>query len=145
MTNDPARILLIEDNSSDIYLFREALHVAGLIFELTVIEDGEAAMAFVYGKGEYTDHPVPDIAIIDLNLPRIDGIQVLEAIRAAERFVDMPVVVATSSEMPSDRLKAEQLQVARYFTKSAHLAEFLQIGVAIKEILLGEPGSATSK
>ena len=50
MTNEPARILLIEDNSADIYLFREALHVAGLIFELTIIEDGETAMAFVYGK-----------------------------------------------------------------------------------------------
>jgi CheY-like chemotaxis protein len=93
-------------------------------------------MAFVRGDGEYAASPVPDIAIIDLNLPKHDGIQILEAIRAAERFADMPVVVTSSSAAPSARLKAEHLLVARYITKPPDLEEFLQIGSAVKEILL---------
>jgi len=136
MTDEPARILLIEDNAADIYLFRKALLNAGLIFELTVIEDGGRAMDFVCGGREYAGHPVPDIAIIDLNLPKNDGIQILEAIRAAERFAGMPVVVTSSSAAPSARLRAEHLLVARYITKPPDLDEFLQIGSAVKEILL---------
>ena len=136
MTDERARILLIEDNTADIYLFRKALANAGLVFELTVIEDGGRAMVFVLGHGEYAGHAVPDIAIIDLNVPKHDGIQILEAIRAAERFADMPVVVTSSSAAPSARLKAEHLLVARYVTKPPDLDEFLQIGAAVKDILL---------
>ena len=76
MTDELVRILLIEDNTADIYLFRKALANAGLVFELTVIEDGGRAMAFARGDGEYAASPVPDIAIIDLNLPKHDGIQI---------------------------------------------------------------------
>ena len=136
MTDAPTRILLIDDNAADIYLFRKALLHAELVFDLTVIEDGGRAMAFVRGDGEYTGRQVPDIAIIDLNLPKNDGIQILEAIRAAERFAGMPVVVTSSSAAPSARLRAEHLLVARYITKPPDLDEFLRIGSAVKGILL---------
>jgi CheY-like chemotaxis protein len=136
MTGDPVRILLVEDNEADVYLFRKALLSAGLNFELTVIEDGGAAMAFVRGDGHYADAPVPDLAVIDLSLPKNDGIQVLEAIRGTERFADIPVVITSSSGSPPARLKEEHLRVARYIVKPPELEDFLQIGTALKDILL---------
>jgi CheY-like chemotaxis protein len=133
---DPVRILLVEDNSADVYLFRKALTAAGLNFELTVIEDGGSGLAFVRGGGQYSASPVPDLAVIDLSLPKNDGIQILEALRASERFSDMPVVVASSSASPPARLKQDDLRVARYITKPPDLEAFLGIGLALKEILL---------
>ena len=133
---DPVRILLVEDNYADIYLFRKALVGAGLNFELTIIEDGGGAMAFVRGEGEYASSPVPDLAVIDLSLPKNDGIQVLEAIRSTERFANMLVLVTSSSAKPPASLKEAQLRVARYITKPPELEGFLQIGAVLKEILL---------
>lgn len=133
---DLARILLVEDNTADVYLFRKALTDAGLNFELTVIEDGGSGMAFVRGEGQYAGRPVPDLAVIDLSLPKNDGIQILEALRASERFSDVPVVVTSSSASPPARLKKEHLRVSRYITKPPDLEAFLEIGVALKQILL---------
>jgi two-component system, chemotaxis family, response regulator Rcp1 len=133
---EPVRILLVEDNSADVYLFRKALTAAGLNFELTVIEDGGSGLAFVRGEGQYSASLVPDLAVIDLSLPKNDGIQVLEAIRASKRFDDMPAVVASSSVSPPPRLDQEHLRVTRYITKPPDLESFMEIGVAIKDILL---------
>jgi len=133
---DPVRILLVEDNEADVYLFRKALTAADLNYELTVIEDGGRAMAFIQGEGEYTARPVPDLAIIDLSLPKNDGIQVVEAIRQAERFADVPIVLVSSSAKPPERVNLSDLRVARYITKPPDLEAFLQIGVALKDILL---------
>ena len=137
---EPVRILLVEDNTADVYLFRKALTAAGLNFELTVIEDGGSGMAFARGEGQYAGSPVPDLAVIDLSLPKNDGIQILEAFRAAKRFSDVPVVVTSSSTVPPARLKQEELQVARYITKPPDLEAFLEIGTALKRILLGSLG-----
>lgn len=140
MTDRPFRILLVEANEADVYLFRKALAEAGLNFELTVIGDGGQAVAFVRGEGEHSGRPVPDLAVLDLSLPKNDGIQVLEAIRADERFADMPVVVTSSSAKPPARLKEEHLRVARYITKPPELEGFLQIGAALRIILLDNEG-----
>jgi len=75
----------VEDNDADVYLFRKALEGAGVNFELTVIEDGAEALAFVEGEG-----PVPHLAVLDLNLRKRDGAQVLEVIRASRRFASTP-------------------------------------------------------
>jgi CheY-like chemotaxis protein len=136
MAADPVRILLVEDNEADVYLFRKALQSAGLDFELTVMEDGGAALAFVRGEGSHAGAPVPDLAVIDLSLPKNDGIQVLEAIRENARFAGMPVVIASSSAVAPDRLKENQWEVARYIVKPPDLEAFLQIGTVLKEILL---------
>jgi CheY-like chemotaxis protein len=136
MTGDAVRILLVEDNAADVYLFRKALQSAELNFELTVIEDGGGAMAFVRGEGNYAGAPVPDLAVIDLSLPKNDGVQVLEAIRVTERFDDMPVVITSSSASPPARLKEQHLRMARYIVKPPGLEEFLHIGTTLKEILL---------
>ena len=145
MRAEPARILLVEDNTADIYLFRKALLGAELNFELTVIEDGERATAFVRGEGEFAGMSVPDLIVVDLNLPKNDGIQVLEAIRAAKPFANVPVVVTSSSSSPPARLRQEHLQVARYIMKPPDLEEFLQIGLALKEILVQRPADRAGR
>jgi CheY-like chemotaxis protein len=137
--DEPVRILVVEDNTADVYLLRKALLGAGLNFELTVIEDGGRAIAFVGGEGEYAGSPVPDLVVLDLNLPKNDGIQVLEAIRATKRFSNVPVVVTSSSPSPPARLKDEHLQIVRYIMKPPDLEDFLQIGTALKGILLRSP------
>jgi CheY-like chemotaxis protein len=136
MGDDPVHILLVEDNAADVYLLRKALTSAGLNFDLTVIEDGAAALTFVRGEGKYAGVPAPDLAVLDLSLPKNDGLEVLEAIRATERFVNMPVVVTSSSPSPPARLKEPHLQPARYLVKPPDLENFLQIGKTLKEILL---------
>ena len=132
---DPVRILLVEDNSADVYLFRKALMGAGVTFELIIIPDGGQAMAFIRGEEHYADSPIPDLAILDISLQKKDGIQVLEALRAAERFAAMPVVLASSAAEPPARVNLEHLRVARYIPKPPDLESFLQIGVVVKEIL----------
>jgi CheY-like chemotaxis protein len=136
VTDRPVHILLVEDNDADVYLFRKALTGAGLNFELTVAEDGGHALAFVQGEGKYAGSPVPDLAVVDLSLPKNDGIQVVEAIRTAARFDDMPVIVTSTSATPPPRLKQDILKVERYIVKPAELEAFLQIGTAVKEILV---------
>ena len=142
MTAEQFRILLVEDNSGDVYLLRKALEGADLNFELTVIEDGGSALEFVGGQGKYSDREVPHLAVIDLSLPRNDGIQVLEAIRATERFAGMLVIVMSSSTRPPARLREESLKVARYITKPPDLEEFLRTGIVIKELLDSQGRSA---
>ena len=134
--DEMVRILLVEDNTADVYLFRKAFVAAELNFELTVIEDGGRAIASVRGEGEYAGSRVPDLVVLDLSLPKHDGIQVLEAIRATKRFANVPVVITSSSRSPPARLKDEHLQVVRYIMKPPDLEDFLQIGRALKEILL---------
>ena len=142
MRAEPFRILLVEDNSADVYLLQKALEGADLNFELTVIDDGGSALEFVRGYGKYSDRAVPHLAVIDLSLPKNDGIQVLEAIRATERFASMPVIVMSSSTRPPARLREEHLRVARYIPKPPDLEEFLRTGIVIKELLESEARSA---
>ncbi len=139
MGDEPARILLVENNTADVYLFRKALLGAELNFELTVIEDGGRAMAFVRGEGEYALSPVPDLAVLDLSLPMNDGIQIMEAMRATKRLASVPVVITSSSPSPPARLKDRHLQVVRYIMKPPDLEDFLQIGWALKGILRRGP------
>lgn len=142
--NDPVRILLVEDNAADVYLFRKALQNAGLNFELTVIENGGAALAFVRGEGQYEGRPVPDLAVLDLSLPKNDGMEVVEAIRKEKCFTNMLLVVTSSSPSPPARLKLERLRVARYIVKPPDLEEFLKIGGTLKEIVFQSPAGPTN-
>jgi len=136
MNDDPFRILLVEDNIADIYMYRKALLGAELNFQLTVIEDGGTAIAFVRREGEYAGSPLPDLVVLDLSLPKNDGVQVLEAMRATTRFANVPVVMTSSSPSPPARLEEEHLQVVRYIMKPPDLEDFLQIGRTLKGILL---------
>jgi len=134
MRSERAHILLVEDNAADIYLFRKALERAQLDCELTVVEDGGEALAFVQDEGNAARLP-PDLAVIDLNIPRHDGIQVLRAVRKNKLLANIPVILTSSS--PSLPLPAiiEQLNITRYIPKPLDLEAYLQIGTVVKELL----------
>jgi chemotaxis family two-component system response regulator Rcp1 len=132
-----SRILLVEDNEADVYLFRKALENADLQFELTVMRDGAEALAFVRREGKYSASKVPNLVLLDLNLPKDGGIQVLRAIREREAFSNVPVAIVSSSASPQDRHETDELGVDRYVTKPPNLEEFLKIGQISKELLYG--------
>jgi len=136
MSDTPAvRILLVEDNNADVYLFRKALQSADLHVELVVIEDGAEALAFVGEDDKYSRSPIPNLAVLDLNLPKNDGIQVLRAMRQNERFAHVPVVVTSSSPSLPLQAETEQLRVSRYIRKPPDLEEFLKIGEILKGVI----------
>jgi len=129
------RILVVEDNPADVMLLRWALETAELDFELTVIDDGGDALAFVQQRGEYADAVAPDLAILDLNLPRNDGLEILQAIRASQAFTDLTVAILSSSSSPRERAKIDAFRVGRYIAKPTDLNEFLKIGFIVKDLL----------
>ena len=130
------RLLLVEDNPADVYLLRQALKMAGLNFELKVIDHGGDALHFVHNCAKVTETDKFDLAILDLNLPGYGGLEVLTAIRQSEALADLRVVVLTSSAAPSERNQVEKLQISRFITKPPELADFLQIGNLLKEVLI---------
>lgn len=134
MSAEQYRILLVEDNAADTYLLRKALEKANVSCELTEIDDGEEALAFVRREGKYAEVSAPDLAVLDLNLPKHSGAEVLKAMRQSA-FSNTPVVIISSSPARSDRQKLEEFNVARYIIKPPDLEEFLQIGDVLKEIL----------
>jgi CheY-like chemotaxis protein len=136
VVDNVSRILVVEDNDADVYLFRKALETVDLRFELTVVQDGADALAFIRGEGRYSARSVPDLVVLDLNLPKDGGIQVLLAIRERETFSNVPVAVVSSSASPQDRDETGKLGVDRYIRKPSDLEEFLKIGQILKELLL---------
>ena len=125
------RILIIEDNPGDVLLFQVALNDAGVDCELSEISDGRAALDFVR-KGPPA---LPDLVILDLNLPKASGKEVLAEIRATPAFRPVPVVVWTSSNARVDRDQMEELGVTRYLVKPPELKQLGPLGATIKEIL----------
>jgi two-component system, chemotaxis family, response regulator Rcp1 len=122
------RILLAEDNPADVYLIEEALREHKVNFNITVAEDGEAAMTMLE-RGQVQ----PDIVLLDLNMPKRSGGEVLDRLRK-ESGKDIPVIILTSSDSPTDREEAFRLGATRYIRKPTGLDEFLQIGAVIKEL-----------
>ena len=131
------RILLVEDNPGDVELLRLALKTAGFECDLTVLDDGGEAIAMVKGQGKYADVAPPDLAILDLNVPKNDGIEIIESMRASEVYRDTQVVVLSSSSSPGDYARLERFHIARYITKPPDLDEFLNIGSQLKSLVFG--------
>src|SRR5215469_1050084 len=117
------RVLVIEDNPADVELLRWALEGAQVDCDLTVLEDGGEALAFIQQRGKYAGRTPPDLAILDLNLPKYDGIELLEAMRAVADFDSTPVAVLSSSSSPRDRSRMEAYQIVKYITKPPDLDE----------------------
>jgi CheY-like chemotaxis protein len=136
MDSELFRILLVEDNAGDVYLFQKALEQAQLLFELITIRDGARALALVRREGNYANSLAPDLAVLDLNLPKNGGLQVLRAIRESRDLAKVPVVVVSSSASPEDLAKTQILGVERYITKPPDLDAFLQTGQIFREILM---------
>ena len=128
----PIEILLVEDNPGDVDLAREALENGKLYNTLHVVNDGEAAMAFLRHEGKYTDAPRPDLILLDLNLPRKNGQEVLAEIKSDEELKCIPVVILTSSKAEQDILSTYNLHANCYISKPIDLDQFLKVVQAIK-------------
>ncbi len=132
----PIDILLVEDSSADVRLTREALKEAKVCNTLHVVQDGAAAMAFLRKQGPYTDSPRPDLVLLDLNLPKKDGREVLADIKADKDLQRIPVVVLTTSRAEEDVVRSYNLHANAYVTKPVDLKQFLDVIHAIEEFWL---------
>lgn len=121
------RILLVEDNPADVVLTRENLELSKILHELYVAKDGVEAMAFLRREPPHEDAPRPDLVLLDLNLPRMDGREVLERLKADPALLRIPVVVLTSSEAEQDVIRSYDLHANAYVTKPVDLQGFGQI------------------
>jgi chemotaxis family two-component system response regulator Rcp1 len=129
----PIEILLVEDNPGDVDLTREALESGKIKNMLHVVVNGEEAMAFLRRKGKYTNAPRPDLVLLDLNLPRMDGREVLNEIKSDDDLKRIPVVVLTSSKAEEDILKVYNLHANCYITKPIDLLQFLKVVHVIED------------
>ncbi|MBA4372370.1 MAG: response regulator [Thermodesulfovibrio sp.] len=132
----PIDILLVEDNIGDVDLAREALGMGKLHNILHVVQDGVAAMDFLRKKGKYVDSPRPDLIILDLNLPKKDGREVLAEIKVDENLKRIPVVILTTSRAEEDILKTYNLHANCYITKPIDLNQFLHVVQSIEQFWL---------
>ncbi len=132
----PIDILLVEDNPGDVDLTREALAGAKVANRLHVTEDGEQALDFLLRRGEYSNAPRPDLILLDLNLPKKDGRQVLEEIRADGDLTEIPVVILTTSQADEDVLRAYRLHANCYIPKPVSFTRFLAVVQAIESFWL---------
>jgi two-component system response regulator len=131
--SSPIQILLVEDNPGDVELTREALHDTKVHMELSVVQDGVEAMAFLRREGRYADAPRPDLILLDLNLPRKDGRGVLSEVKADPVLRHIPVVVLTSSQAEQDIVRAYDLHANCYVTKPVDLDQFVKIVRSIEQ------------
>jgi CheY-like chemotaxis protein len=120
-------ILLVEDSPADIRLTEEALLDSPIVDTLHVARDGEEAMDFLRRRGAYTDAPRPDLVLLDLNLPRKDGREVLEELKGDPDLLRIPIVVLTTSATEADILRSYDLHVNSYVTKPIDLDEFSNV------------------
>jgi chemotaxis family two-component system response regulator Rcp1 len=130
-----AEVLLADDNPSDVYLIREALREHSVDCMLRVVSDGKDALGIISGETEGNWPGSLSLIILDLNLPRHDGIEILQKLRESPRLNHVPVVVLTSSDSPRDRVLANELGATRYLRKPSSLEEFLSLGAIFKDLL----------
>ena len=129
------RILLIEDNAGDVFLVRRALEKWGLEADLTIVRDGEEALRFLDRAEKGSIPQLPELVLLDLNLPRVTGAQLLSHMRHSHAFAETPVIVITSSDSPADRDNALSLGANQYFHKPTDLDSFMQFGRVVEEVL----------
>lgn len=126
-------ILMVEDNPADVRLTVEAFKDAKVLNHLNVVHDGEAAMEYLRRVGKYAGATRPDLILLDLNLPKMDGREVLEEIKKDQDLKRIPVVVLTTSDDERDILKAYDLHVNAYVTKPVALDQFVRIVEAVDD------------
>jgi CheY-like chemotaxis protein len=129
----PVEILLVEDNPGDAELTLETLRESKLLNHMSVVDDGVEAMAYLRREGRYLDAVRPDLILLDLNLPKKDGREVLAEIKTDERLRRIPVVVLTTSSAEQDILKTYDLHANCYITKPVNLDQFIAVVKAIGE------------
>ncbi len=132
MAERKAEILLVEDNAADVKLAEEIFKEGGLSFNLQVARDGEQALAMLRREGEHADLVMPDFVLLDLNLPRKDGREVLAEIKADPVLRRIPVMVLSTSNAPRDVLTCYELQANAYICKPIDLDEFIELVESIR-------------
>jgi CheY-like chemotaxis protein len=123
----PIEVLLVEDDPGDVLMTREAFQDYKVANQLHVVQDGADAMAFLRGEGDYAGAPRPDLVLLDLNLPRMDGREVLQAIKSDPELAMIPVVVLTTSEAEEDVLRSYSLHANAYVTKPVDFERFIEV------------------
>lgn len=123
----PAVILLVEDNDNDVEITKLGFQRAKFAVDLHHVPNGEECMAFLRKEGRYADAPTPDIILLDLNMPRMDGIEVLQELTKDERLKHLVVVVLTSSKADEDVLRSYQLRCSSYLVKPINFETFAKM------------------
>lgn len=140
MTHDadhqPIEVLLIEDSPGDVRLTREAFREANMLIRLHVAADGVEAMAFLRQEGEHTGSPRPDFILLDLNLPRMDGREVLAAIKGDASLQTIPTVILTTSEAEADIMMSYELRANSYLSKPVQLDKFENLVKSVNDFWL---------
>ena len=133
----PVRIVVVEDNGSDVFLLDRALKMQDLQFELLHLASGGEALAFIRRQGVHADAAEPDLILLDLNLSKYTGEDILREIRNARHLAGVPVCVWSSSQSRRDETLLRGLGVARFITKPSGLNQFMEIGKTLKDLLKG--------
>jgi CheY-like chemotaxis protein len=136
MIGELIEILLVEDNPGDARLAREALKESKIRNNLHHVTDGVEAMAFIRKEGQYVDVPTPDLILLDLNLPRKDGREVLAEIKATEKLKRIPVVILTVSKAEEDIIRTYDLHANCYVTKPLDLNQFIKVVRSVEDFWL---------
>jgi len=123
----PIHILLVDDDEADVLLTRRALQRDKLLLEVHEVQNGEDCMAFLRKQPPYEDAPRPDIVLLDLNMPRMGGLEVLEAVRADPELRFLPIVILTTSSSDEDIVRSYNLNANCYITKPVNLSEFKRV------------------
>jgi CheY-like chemotaxis protein len=132
----PARILLVEDSPDDVLLTEEALRRGRMAKGLRVVSDGEEALDFLYRRGKYANEARPDLVLLDLNLPKMDGMEVLEEMKSSWELRTIPVVALTTSTAELDLQRAYGSYVNAYVTKPLGLDEFIRTVRSVEDFYL---------
>ncbi len=130
----PLRLLLVEDSPADVFLVREAMQEAGIDFNMEVAEDGERAIHIIDQVDNGSASSCPNFIVLDRNLPRKTGDEVLKRVRRSPKCGNIPVVVITSSDVKAERDHALSLGATEYFCKPSNLGEFMQLGKLIRAL-----------
>ena len=130
-----ARILVIDDNESDVYLLDRVLKKQDFPFELVHLINGDEALAFIRRQGAYADTTVPNLILLDLNLSKYTGADILREIRSAPHLAGIPVCVWSSSRSRRDESQLKGLGVSQFIPKPSGLPQFMEIGKIIKDLL----------
>ena len=127
------QILMVEDNPGDIELSRQALKQGKLLNDLHVVENGEAALDFLYQRGEYADAVRPDLILLDLNLPKVNGRDVLKQVKADKNLAAIPLIVLSSSEDATDIKETYELNANSFVTKPVQVEDFVKVVNSIEQ------------
>jgi len=131
----PFQIVLVEDAEPDVFLVREALTSGGVDYHLQVLRDGERGVEYIDEVDAGEAGACPHLLLLDLNLPKKSGAQVLEHMRQSRRCRDVPVVILSSSDSPKDREQTAQLGATAYFRKPSRLDDFMRLGEIVRQLL----------